>query len=108
MTLADEFEAECWSAVQQCASLSPPYRPTVWIGMIERHGAVDAARRLLVSGDVQSGFERLIRGGRQDLTVEHAVLLPRWAALFTDADRDAARWRLRQAGGDADPSVASH
>ena len=44
-------------------------------------GAVPAGRRLLPSGDVLSGFERLIRMGRADLTVEQAVLDDRWATF---------------------------
>lgn len=62
-----------------------------------------AARRLLTSGDVQSGFERLIRMGRRDLTIEQAVLDERWEGLFDDAQREAARWRLQQ-GGTGRPS----
>lgn len=60
MTLEDEFEQECDSAIEECPSLNPPYVPTAWIGMMRRHGAAEAARRLLLSGDIQSGFERLI------------------------------------------------
>ena len=44
--------------------------------MVERHGAVEAAKRLLVNGDIQTGLLRLLRLGRVDLTVEHAVLDP--------------------------------
>jgi hypothetical protein len=52
------------------------------IGMMHGPGgAVAAARRLLTSSDVQSGFERLIPHGRADLTVEQAVLDDRWAEL---------------------------
>jgi hypothetical protein len=59
-------------------------KPTASIGMMHGPGgAVAAARRLLTSSDVQSGFERLIRAGRADLTVEQAVLDDRWAELFT-------------------------
>jgi hypothetical protein len=60
-------------------------------------GAVAAARRVLTIGDVQSGFERLIRMGRADLTVEQAVLDAGWAELFANAHREAAQWRLTQA-----------
>jgi hypothetical protein len=35
--------------------------------------------------------------GRVDLTVEHAALQERWADLFDDSHREAARWRLEQA-----------
>lgn len=67
-----------------------------------RWGAAEAARRLLVDGDVQSGFERLIREGHPELTVEWAVLEPRWILLFTEPHRDPARWRVRQAGHEVD------
>jgi 5-methylcytosine-specific restriction enzyme A len=66
--------------------------------MVRRSGAVEAAKHLLVSGDIQYGFRRLIEEGRPDLTVEWSVLLPRWRQLFSDQYRDAARWRLHQAG----------
>lgn len=51
----------------------------------------------MMSGDIQSGFERLIRMGRADLTIEHAVLDEYWHPLFKDSHREAARWRLQQA-----------
>jgi uncharacterized protein YaeQ len=66
--------------------------------MMERWGAVEAARRLLANGAIQSGFERLIREGRPELTVEWAVLQPQWVTLFDESHRAAAIWRLQQAG----------
>jgi hypothetical protein len=69
--------------------------------MVARHGATEAARRLLVSGDIQTGFERLVTLGRPDLTIEWAVLDPRWAGLFARDHQEAARWRLQQAGIEA-------
>lgn len=97
MTLADEFQRACLDAIREGRSLTPPYVPTAWIDMIDRHGAVEAAKRLLISGDTQSGFFRLVQGGREDLTVEHAVLQPRWRSLFGDEHRAAAEWRLGRA-----------
>lgn len=100
MTLEQEFQRACEVAIEECRRLG--YVPTAWIGMINGPGgAAAAARRLLTSGDIQSGFERLIRMGRRDLTVEHAVLDDRWAPLFSEAHREAARWRLKQAGANA-------
>ena len=97
MSLEDDFEKECWAAVEECRAFDPPYIPTIWIEMMKSHGAAPAARRLLESGDIQSGFERLVREGRQDLTVEMAVLHPRWDGLFGKSHREAAWWRLSQA-----------
>jgi hypothetical protein len=96
MSLEKEFQHACEVAVDECRALG--YIPTAWISMMHGPGgAVVAARRLMESGDIQSGFERLIGMGRQDLTVEHAVLDEHWAELFSDAHREAARWRLEQA-----------
>lgn len=77
--------------------LESSLRSEGWIDMVKRHGAANAARRILESGDIQSGFERLIRSGRMDLTVEMAVLHPRWETLFSRSHREAAWWRLAQA-----------
>lgn len=96
VTLENEFQRACERAVDECLALG--YRPTVWISMMHGPGgAVAAARRLLTNGDVQSGFERLIRMGREDLTIEQAVLDDAWTELFSEAHREAARWRLAQA-----------
>ena len=93
MTLAEEFQSACERAVEECQRLE--YPPNEWIRMMhEPGGAVAAAQRLLTTGHMQSGFRRLIRMGRPDLTVEHAVLDPKWAELFSDAHREPARWRL--------------
>ena len=94
MSDSDEFARACDAAIAECHKLG--YVPKAWMEMVERHGAVEAAKRLLVSGDIQSGLLRLLLLGRVDLTVEHAVLDPRWADLFDDQDRQLAQWRLDQ------------
>jgi hypothetical protein len=92
------FEAACYRAIEECRALRPSYVPTTWIRMIEQHGAFEAACRLVVSGDLQDGFLRLVRAGRRDLTIEHAVGLPEWSELFRRRPDvlEAAAWRLRQ------------
>ena len=95
---ADEFTQTCEIGIRRCRELPSQYNPTAWITMMHRYGAVAAAKRLLASGDMQSGFERLIREGHVELTVEWIVCQPRWNRLFNDRDRAAATWRLEQAG----------
>lgn len=96
LTLEEEFQEACERAVDECRKLG--YVPTAWIAMMRGPGgARAAAQRLMKSGDIQSGFERLIRMGRIDLTIEHAVLDDYWRPLFREDHRDAARWRLQQA-----------
>lgn len=94
--LAREFKQACDDAVAECLRLTPPYRPDIWINMMERLGAVEAARRLISSGEFQSGFDRLVRiEGRPELTLEAAVLHDRWhPVLFSVLDREGAWWRL--------------
>src|SRR4051794_12550509 len=91
--LQADFQQACDRAVNECQRLTPPYRPTVWIKMSAELGADEAARRLVVSGDIQTGFDRLVRAGRADLTIEAAILNDRWRPLFSDLHREAARWR---------------
>jgi hypothetical protein len=92
------FQAACDAAVEECRTLTPPYHPTVWINMSRNLGAAEAARRLVVSGDIQTGFDRLVQAGRPQLTIEWALLDEAWDPLFSEQHREAARWRLRQAG----------
>ena len=95
--LERQFHQACAEAVLECKRLN--YNPTAWITMSERYGAAEAARRLITSGTIQSGFEQLVIMGRPDLTIESAVLDPRWGELFSPQVRAAARWRLDQVSG---------
>lgn len=94
--LAARYEAACRTAIEECRQLN--YHPSVWASMIDQLGAVESAVRLLRTGDAQPGFERLIKLGRHDLTIEASVLNSEWGGLFSREVKDAARFRLRQAG----------
>jgi hypothetical protein len=96
LDLEAQFDHACRNAIAAAVRLG--YTPTIWQRMVDQRGAAATARQLIRAGDIQTGLERLVALGRVDLTIEHAVLQPRWAPLFTDADRDAARWRLKQVG----------
>jgi hypothetical protein len=96
--LEARFQAACDAAVERCRSLEPTYTPTAWINMSRRFGAAEAARRLVISGDVQTGFNRLVQAGTPQLTIEWSMLNEAWEPLFSELHREAARWRLRQAG----------
>jgi hypothetical protein len=98
VTEEEEFALACEAAIAECRRLG--YVPQAWIAMVERRGAVEASKKLLVNGDIQTGLLRLLRLGRADLTVEHAVLEERWQYLFNDQDRELARWRLAQANAE--------
>ena len=70
------------------------YRPTRFLEMVQTHGGVATAHRLLATDNVQDGLGELFLLGRLDLTVEHHVLLPEFAPLFSDDERRTARARL--------------
>lgn len=71
------------------------YHPTAFIGMRERHRTLGAISRLVVSGDIQSGFRRMQELGLLQWTVEEAVM--RFPDEFSSEVRQAAEWRLLQA-----------
>lgn len=87
-----EFTLACKRAMAECRTIG--YSPTIWNRMVEEHGAVETARRLIKSSEMQDGLRRLIRLNRVDLSVECAVLDERWRDLFTDEEREAAQWHL--------------
>jgi hypothetical protein len=89
------FTIACHEAIAECRKVG--YSPTVWSRMIADHGAVVTAQKLIKSGDFQDGLLRLLKLGRSDLTIEHAVQDVRWQDLFTDEERELARWRLETA-----------
>jgi hypothetical protein len=70
------------------------YRPTRFLEMVQTYGGVETAHRLLGTEKVQDGLGELFLLRRLDLTVEHHVLLPEYAALFSDEERRTARARL--------------
>ncbi|WP_342148349.1 hypothetical protein [Methylorubrum sp. SB2] len=75
------------------------YRPTIFIGMLERYQTLGAMKRLVRNGEVQSGFRRLTELGLQDHTVEAGIL--RFRNEFDKTDIDCAEWRIKQARDEA-------
>jgi hypothetical protein len=71
------------------------YHPTIFIDMQRELGTVKAIKKLVVSGDIQSGFKRLVGLGLRDCTIEAAVL--KYPTHFTRGELEAAKYRLDQA-----------
>ena len=70
------------------------YDPARWTQMVRQHGAVDAAKKLLASGDdVSAGLTTLATAGRLDQSVEWFVLV--YGELFEPEERQVAYRRLR-------------
>jgi len=98
--LAAEFHEELlatyWEAKEKCH-----YNATRFLQMLQEHGGVETARRLLTTGPVaQSGLTELWLCERLHISVEAKVLLPKYRHLFDDEIRTAARKRLQEYGFD--------
>lgn len=70
------------------------YLPTRFLEMVQVYGGVETAHRLLATEKVQDGLGELFLLDRLDLTVEHHVLLPEFAPLFSGKELRTARARL--------------
>ena len=82
-------------AKQECG-----YNATRYLQMLDEHGGEETAHLLLGAKGVSEGYVALWECGRLDLTVEAVVLDPRWRDLFTEAELETARRRLREYGFD--------
>lgn len=92
--LAQRFQDRLWTSVHTSIELG--YRPSIFIRMLEQHGGVQTAKRLIASGEIQSGIRKMAELGRLDITMEQIMLEPEFAPLFTKGELEAARWRLEQ------------
>lgn len=94
MSNEKEFENEVICASARCRGLVPPYYPTYYMQMIEDCGAIETARRLVLSGVAQRGFTILMKAGRKDLTIEGIMTKTQFSALFTVEEIKGAHFRL--------------
>jgi len=62
--------------------------------MLEEHGAVDTAKRLLATQEVQAGLMRLWELKALNMSMEAFVTQERFDSLFTDDEVAEARRRL--------------
>lgn len=95
-TLEGQFQVRCRELIGEIRSLG--FNPNVWVAMINDLGAAGAARKLLADHHELVVTPWLLRRGRPELTLEHAIGQPRWAELFTEAERAEAARRLARAG----------
>ena len=94
-TSEGQFQLRCRELISEIRSLG--FEPNVWVAMINDLGAAGAARQLLADHHQLVVTPWLLRQSRPELTLEHEIGQPRWADLFTDAERDEATRRLARA-----------
>ncbi len=64
------------------------YNASVFIQLINEHGAVKVAKDFLSKNHATTGFEKLWEKGRLDLTIEASVLLPQYKSIFSKEERN--------------------
>ena len=72
------------------------YTATRFLQLISSKGGVWAAKQLIMKQT--DGFSALAEFGRLDLSVEACVLKPQYISLFTEAEREVCRARLKDLG----------
>ncbi|MEJ1118860.1 hypothetical protein V9K92_10330 [Phyllobacterium sp. CCNWLW109] len=70
------------------------YHPTEFIRMRRDYDTIPAITRLVISGEIQSGFKRLDALGLLDYTIEAAVL--KFPEEFSKDARECAEYRLER------------
>ncbi len=83
------------------------YNATYFLDMVSNEGGLVTARYLLDKGEASDGYVALWERQRLDLTVEAAVILPKWRPLFSDEEIQTARDRLAAYGFDVDAYLQS-
>lgn len=74
------------------------FKPIRFLQMVQEHGGVETAKRLLLQDRVQTGLITLWDCGRLDLSMEALVIDPRFQPLFTEDEIAIARERLEEFG----------
>lgn len=100
----DELEAFIDEGIRR--SEAKRYYPHEFKRMRKRWGTTEAIRRLVISGEMQSGFRRMKDLDLLEWSLEEAVRkFPR--SEFNREVREAAEWRLEQARAPQEHSHAS-
>lgn len=97
MTLEKKFELDMIN-IYNTAKKECGYNASRFLQLIGNKGGLTAAKQLISKPGGTDGFTTLWEHGRLDLSVEAHVLKPEYNDLFTDAERDMCRERLRQFG----------
>jgi hypothetical protein len=95
MTLEDEFEKDMFDIYEKAKVHK--YYATRYLQMLRKRGGLETAKILINKKNTSSGFNRLVRLGRIDLSVEALVISEKYKELeyFTPEDRQKAAERLQ-------------
>lgn len=96
MSLEDDLTRALWGTVR--AAEEKNYYPKIFTRMLNEHGGLETARRLLVTGKPQYGLFELQKRGLLEQSMEAVVLQDRFKSLFSDEELTEARMRLEDMG----------
>ena len=95
MTDGSEFEERLRDSIYESIKLG--YNPTRFTEMLNSLDGVALAKKLVASGEIQDGMQKIVDLGYPELAMEAIMLESQFSPLFTDGDLQAAKWRLDQA-----------
>jgi hypothetical protein len=72
------------------------YNATYFLRMVQEHGGLETAHRLLQGSEIAYGLTQLWECGHLDISAEAQVLRPEFRLLFADQELAEARRRLAQ------------
>ena len=90
--LYNEFTKDIQTANEKSIKLG--YYPSRFLQMAEQSGSVQAAKKMVTSGDIPNGMKKLRKLQKLDLTIESIMLKEKYHPLFTTNELNAAKWRL--------------
>lgn len=90
--LADDFETAMWQTVE--VARTHKYTPTYFMQMLEEHGGVQTAKRLLAGDHPQYGIDHLWEMGLLHESMEAQVIKEKFRCLFTPQEIEEATKRL--------------
>ena len=96
----ENFENEFYIAVMNDVKIlfKKGYKPTVFLDMISRNGAIETAKQLVNSKEPSPGYTKLWEMGALQYSVENQIQDKRWKDIFTDDEREKAKKRLSDYG----------
>ena len=71
------------------------YRPTRFLEMVDRKGALIAAKELIMKAGTE-GFTKLWKLGRLDLSLEALICSGKYNELFTNEEIEICKEKLRE------------
>jgi len=70
------------------------YTPQYLVNMVNRYGAINAVKKLVIKPEISQGLLRLQKENALKLSLESIILEPEWENIFTEKERHIAKKKL--------------